>query len=55
MAVLIPSLALDLGTSQGYRDFLAAQAAAYLPVEAALEKVDASRLIADWRGVALAR
>lgn len=38
----------NLGMRDGYRNFLAAQAAAYLPVEAALENAGASQLLSDW-------
>ena len=40
--------AYDLGDEQGYRRFLMAQAAAFLPVEAALDAADAERFIPDW-------
>ncbi|HEY6917186.1 MAG TPA: biliverdin-producing heme oxygenase [Allosphingosinicella sp.] len=39
----------DLGTDEGYRAFLSAQAWAYLPVEKALDTAGAARLIDDWR------
>jgi heme oxygenase len=39
---------LDLGSDAGYRLFLTAQAAAHLPVEAALEATGAPALIPDW-------
>lgn len=38
----------DLGTRDGYAAFLLAQAAAYLPVEAALTSAGAGRFLADW-------
>lgn len=38
----------DLGTRDGYAAFLLAQAAAYLPVEAALTSAGASTFLADW-------
>jgi heme oxygenase len=39
---------LDLATSRGYRLFLAAQAAAYLPMEAALERAGVAAILPDW-------
>lgn len=38
----------DLAGAQGYGDFLRAQAAALLPLEAALEDRGAARLLPDW-------
>jgi heme oxygenase len=38
----------DLATANGYRLFLTAQAAAFLPVELALEQAGVSAVIADW-------
>ena len=38
----------DLATPYGYRAFLTAQAAAFLPIEAALDAADAARVIPDW-------
>lgn len=38
----------DLGTLDGYRRFLAAQAAAFVPVEAALTAAGVARLLPDW-------
>ncbi|MHA6722750.1 biliverdin-producing heme oxygenase [Sphingomonas sp. RS2018] len=40
--------AADLGSRTGYAAFLAAQASAHLPVEAALEAAGAARVLADW-------
>ena len=40
--------AFDLTTKEGYRDFLTAQARAYLPVEAALDEAGAADLLPDW-------
>lgn len=51
--------ALDLADPADYRRFLAAQAAAYLPVEAAIDAAGGARLLADWparrRGALLRR
>ena len=38
----------DLGGEAGYRDFLLAQAEAFLPVEAALDKAGAEAVLPDW-------
>ena len=38
----------DLASQEGYADFLAAQAAAFLPVEQALDEAGAEDLIADF-------
>lgn len=38
----------DLGTICGYRRFLRAQAGAFLPVEAALDRAGASDIVPDW-------
>lgn len=38
----------DLASRAGYRDFLTAQAAAFLPVEDALEEAGAAQLVPDW-------
>lgn len=38
----------DLGTAGGYAAFLRAQAAAHLPVEAALDAAGAERVVGDW-------
>jgi heme oxygenase len=38
----------DLSTLGGYADFLAAQAAAFLPIEAALDRAGAGDLLPDW-------
>lgn len=38
----------DLASRPGYARFLAAQAAAFLPVEAALDRDGAARLLSDW-------
>lgn len=38
----------DLGTADGYAAFLTAQAAAFLPVEAALDEAGASDIVSDW-------
>jgi len=38
----------DLGAIDGYRRFLVAQAAAFLPIEAALEAAGAAQVLADW-------
>jgi len=38
----------DLSTVEGYADFLVAQAAAFLPVEAALDRAGAEELLPDW-------
>lgn len=38
----------DLGRMEDYRLFLSAQAAAHLPVEAALDAASAERVMADW-------
>lgn len=38
----------DLGAIEGYRRFLVAQAAAFLPVEAALDAAGATQVLADW-------
>ena len=38
----------DLASAEGYRLFLAAQATAHLPIEEALNKSDASRIVPDW-------
>ena len=40
--------AYDLADREGYRRFLLAQAAAFLPVEASLDAAGAGRLLADW-------
>ena len=40
--------AFDLSTVEGYGNFLAAQAAAFLPVEAALDHAGAEELLPDW-------
>jgi heme oxygenase (biliverdin-IX-beta and delta-forming) len=40
--------AFDLTTRDGYGNFLAAQAAAYLPIEAALDEAGAVDLLPDW-------
>ena len=40
---------LDLARPDHYRLFLTAQAAAHLPIEAALDAAGASRLLADWK------
>ncbi|GAA4743292.1 biliverdin-producing heme oxygenase [Sphingomonas daechungensis] len=40
--------AFDLSDDRSYADFLAAQAAAFLPIEEALEKAGAARLLQDW-------
>lgn len=40
----------DLGSRDDYARFLVAQARAYLPAEAALERADIPRLLADWAG-----
>jgi heme oxygenase len=39
---------VDLASASGYRAFLAAQAIAHLPVEAALDAAGAERMFADW-------
>jgi heme oxygenase len=39
---------VDLASASGYRAFLAAQATAHLPVEAALDAAGAERVFADW-------
>jgi heme oxygenase len=39
---------VDLTSAGGYRAFLAAQARAHLPVEAALDAAGAEQVIADW-------
>jgi heme oxygenase len=41
--------AFDLGDGTEYRHFLLAQAAAFLPIEAALDSAGADTLIDDWR------
>jgi heme oxygenase len=38
----------DFGDPSGYRRFLGAQAAAHLPIEAALDAAGAAHLLADW-------
>lgn len=38
----------DLGSADGYRRFLAAQAGGFLPVEAALDAAGAGAVIPDW-------
>ena len=40
--------AFDLSTTEGYADFLGAQAAAFLPIEAALDRAGAGDLLPDW-------
>ncbi len=40
--------ALDLGELDDYRLFLAAQASAHLPIEAALDAAGAERIVPDW-------
>lgn len=40
--------AFDLTSRDGYRAFLLAQAAAFIPVEAALDAAGAAQVIADW-------
>lgn len=39
----------DLTHRQGYRDFLSAQAGAFLVVEAALDQAGVSRILRDWK------
>ncbi|HEX8534793.1 MAG TPA: biliverdin-producing heme oxygenase [Allosphingosinicella sp.] len=39
----------DLGSPDGYRLFLTAQAAAHVPIEAALDAAGAEALLPDWR------
>lgn len=41
---------LDLGRIEDYRLFLLAQAAAYLPIETALDEAGAAALLDDWPG-----
>jgi heme oxygenase len=41
--------AFPLGEAEGYRHFLLAQAAAFLPIEAALDASGAGALIPDWQ------
>lgn len=43
--------ALNLGAIEDYGDFLRAHAAAYLPVERALERSGAAALIDDWHDI----
>ena len=38
----------DLSLPDGYRDFLTAQARAFLPIEEALDSAGAAELLADW-------
>ena len=40
--------AFDLTTPDGYRRFLLAQAAAFLPVERALDEAGAQNIVSDW-------
>ena len=40
--------AFDLSSARGYRDFMSAQARAFLPIEAAVERAGADLLIDDW-------
>ena len=40
--------AFDLTSIEGYADFLVAQAAAFLPVEAALDRAGAADVLPDW-------
>jgi heme oxygenase (biliverdin-IX-beta and delta-forming) len=40
--------AFDLSSPDGYRDFLTAQAHAFLPIEEALDSAGVARLLPDW-------
>lgn len=41
---------LDFGRIEDYRRFLLAQAAAFLPIEAALDEANAAAILPDWPG-----